>query len=72
MISSHAIINTLNYQDDKLNVLLPSLAAAGIGLNFIEANYLLLIDLHWSPQLEIQAQDRIYCFGQENNVHIYK
>ncbi|XP_008210074.1 transcription termination factor 2-like isoform X1 [Nasonia vitripennis] len=66
------IVDRLNDSDNKLNVLLLSLTAGGVGLNLVGANNLLLIDLHWNPQLETQAMDRLYRFGQENNVHIYK
>jgi len=43
-----------------------------VGLNLIGANHLLLLDLHWNPQLEAQAQDRIYRVGQKKDVIIYK
>lgn len=56
----------------KLQVLLLSLCAGGVGLNLVGGNHLLLVDLHWNPQLESQAQDRIYRFGQTKPVHIYK
>lgn len=53
-------------------ILLLSLCAGGVGLNLVGANHLLLTDLHWNPQLEAQAQDRIYRVGQKKPVHIYK
>lgn len=53
-------------------VLLLSLTAGGVGLNLVGANHLFLLDLHWNPQLENQAQDRIYRMGQKKNVNIYK
>ncbi|XP_037954856.1 transcription termination factor 2 [Teleopsis dalmanni] len=59
--------NSKNYR-----VLLLSLTAGGVGLNLIGANHLFLFDLHWNPQLEAQAQDRIYRVGQKKNVNIYK
>lgn len=52
--------------------MLLSLSAGGVGLNLIGANHLLLTDLHWNPQLEAQAQDRIYRVGQKKPVTIYK
>lgn len=52
--------------------MLLSLTAGGVGLNLIGANYLFLADLHWNPQLEAQAQDRIYRVGQKKPVTIYK
>lgn len=49
-----------------------SLTAGGVGLNLVSANHLFLVDLHWNPQLEQQAQDRVYRFGQQKPVTIYK
>lgn len=55
-----------------IQVMLLSLTAGGVGLNLVGGNHLLLLDLHWNPQLESQACDRIYRVGQEKPVHIYK
>lgn len=57
----------------RLNqVMLLSLLAGGIGLNLIGANHLILIEPHWNPQLEIQAEDRVFRMGQEKTVWIYR
>ena len=32
----------------------------------------MLVDLHWNPQLEAQAQDRVYRMGQKKTVYIYQ
>ncbi|XP_015112039.1 transcription termination factor 2 [Diachasma alloeum] len=66
-----AIVDSFNYEKDP-RVLLLSLTAGGVGLNLVGANHLMLVDIHWNPQLESQAQDRIYRFGQKKNVFIYK
>lgn len=66
------IIDRFNDPRDSLQILLLSLTAGGVGLNLVGANHLLLVDIHWNPQLESQAQDRVYRFGQKKNVHIYK
>ncbi|KAH8383260.1 hypothetical protein KR009_007599, partial [Drosophila setifemur] len=66
------IVNQFNDQLSPKRVLLLSLTAGGVGLNLIGANHLLLLDLHWNPQLEAQAQDRIYRVGQKKDVIIYK
>ncbi|XP_017844681.1 transcription termination factor 2 [Drosophila busckii] len=66
---------TLQEFNDKTNnkrVLLLSLTAGGVGLNLNVANHLLLIDIHWNPQLERQAQDRIYRYGQNKPTFIYR
>ena len=53
-------------------VMLLSLGAGGVGLNLTGANHLFLLDLHWNPQLENQACDRIYRVGQKREVCIHR
>lgn len=55
-----------------LQILLLSLTAGGTGLNLCGANHLFFIDPHWNPQLESQAEDRIYRIGQTKPVTIYR
>ena len=52
--------------------MLLSLGAGGVGLNLIGGNHLFLADLHWNPQLEAQACDRIYRVGQIKPVYIHR
>lgn len=66
------MVQNFNNASHPTKVLLLSLTAGGVGLNLVGANHLLLIDLHWNPQLEMQAQDRIYRVGQKKPVFIYK
>uniref|UniRef100_A0A1A9VW68 Helicase ATP-binding domain-containing protein n=1 Tax=Glossina austeni TaxID=7395 RepID=A0A1A9VW68_GLOAU len=66
------IITEFNDPSSKKRILLLSLTAGGVGLNLIGANHLLLFDCHWNPQLEAQAQDRIYRVGQKKSVTIHK
>lgn len=49
-----------------------SLTAGGVGLNLVVANHIFLIDIHWNPQLEAQACDRVYRIGQIKPVNVYK
>ncbi|XP_059048235.1 transcription termination factor 2 [Achroia grisella] len=67
-----ALVDALNSPRSDVRVMLLSLCAGGVGLNLCGANHLLLLDPHWNPQLEEQAQDRIYRVGQQKPVHIYK
>jgi transcription termination factor 2 len=53
-------------------VLLLSLTAGGVGVNLVGGNHLVLMDIHWNPQLEAQAMDRVYRVGQKRDVRIYK
>ncbi|XP_044596850.1 transcription termination factor 2-like [Cotesia glomerata] len=66
------IIDLFNDENQDPQILLLSLNAGGVGLNLMGGNHLMLIDIHWNPQLELQAQDRIHRFGQKRNVFIYK
>lgn len=53
-------------------VMLLSLGAGGVGLNLVGANHLFMLDMHWNPQLENQACDRIYRVGQKRPVSIHR
>jgi len=53
-------------------ILLLSLKAGGVGLNLMAANHMFLVDIHWNPQLEAQACDRVYRVGQTKPVYVYK
>lgn len=67
------IIEKFNRVDSRApKVMLLSLTAGGVGLNLSVANHIFMIDPHWNPQLENQAQDRVYRVGQKREVHLYK
>ncbi|KAK3908389.1 Transcription termination factor 2, partial [Frankliniella fusca] len=66
------IVNEFNRKNAGPQILLLSLTAGGVGLNLVGANHLLLVDIHWNPQLENQACDRIYRVGQKKDVFIYR
>ena len=66
------IVEDFNKVGSGAQVMLLSLAAGGVGLNLIGANHLFLLDMHWNPQLEAQACDRIYRVGQKREVTIHK
>ncbi|XP_037031169.1 transcription termination factor 2-like isoform X1 [Bradysia coprophila] len=65
------IVQSFNEDADE-QVLLLSLTAGGVGLNLCGANNLFFIDPHWNPQLESQAEDRVYRIGQTRPVTIYR
>lgn len=66
------IVDDFNRDHHGPKVMLLSLTAGGVGLNLVGANHLMLLDLHWNPQLETQACDRVYRVGQKKSVKIYK
>jgi len=67
-----SVVNSFNNDKHGPQVMLLSLAAGGVGLNLVGANHLFLVDMHWNPQLENQACDRIYRVGQKREVMIHK
>ena len=66
------IVENFNRKTRGPQVMLLSLAAGGVGLNLVGANHLFLLDMHWNPQLEAQACDRIYRVGQTKDVVIHR
>ncbi|XP_058118533.1 transcription termination factor 2 [Anopheles ziemanni] len=66
------IVVEFNKPTGKAKIMLLSLTAGGVGLNLVGANHLFLLDPHWNPQLEAQAQDRVYRVGQTKTVYIWK
>jgi transcription termination factor 2 len=66
------IVVDFNRTNGGAKIMLLSLTAGGVGLNLIGGNHLFLMDLHWNPQLEAQAQDRVYRVGQKKPVVIHK
>jgi len=66
------IVENFNNNKKGPQIMLLSLAAGGVGLNLVGANHLFLLDMHWNPQLERQACDRIYRVGQIRDVCIHK
>jgi transcription termination factor 2 len=66
------IMMKFNNDPKRPQIMLLSLQAGGVGLNLIGANHLFFLDIHWNPQLELQAQDRIHRFGQKKPVTIHR
>ena len=66
------IVEDFNKNPRGAQVMLLSLGAGGVGLNLVGANHLFLLDMHWNPQLEAQACDRIYRVGQIREVRIHR
>ena len=66
------IVEDFNKNSRGSQVMLLSLAAGGVGLNLVGANHLFLLDMHWNPQLEAQACDRVYRVGQTKEVKIHR
>ncbi|XP_030370933.1 transcription termination factor 2-like [Scaptodrosophila lebanonensis] len=67
-----SIVNKFNDPENPNRILLLSLKAGGLGLNLVGASHMLFFDIHWNPQLDLQAEGRIYRIGQKKDVIIHK
>jgi SWI/SNF-related matrix-associated actin-dependent regulator of chromatin subfamily A member 5 len=57
---------------DKYQIFLLSTKAGGLGINLVGADRVIIYDMDWNPQNDIQAMDRAYRIGQTKAVHVYK
>ncbi|PNH44962.1 hypothetical protein VD0004_g2817 [Verticillium dahliae] len=53
-------------------VFLISAKAGGVGLNITAANKVVIVDPHWNPSYDLQAQDRAYRIGQRRDVDVFR
>jgi DNA excision repair protein ERCC-6-like 2 len=53
-------------------VFLISTRAGGVGLNITAANKVVVVDPHWNPAWDLQAQDRAYRLGQVRDVDVFR
>lgn len=56
--------------DDTYRVILCTIQTAGVGLTLTEADICVFLDKHYNPQLNRQAEDRLYRIGQKNVVQV--
>lgn len=56
----------------RRRVLLCSVRAGGVGINLTAANHCILLDVSWNPADDTQATYRIYRFGQQRPVTVYR
>ncbi|GAU93564.1 hypothetical protein RvY_05489 [Ramazzottius varieornatus] len=64
-------INKFN-NDPKVTVFLLSIKAAGMGINLVSANRVILVDPSWNPTTDKQALFRAYRYGQTKPVYVYR
>ena len=57
--------------NDKINVFVGNLKAAGVGLTLTAAEVVIMNDLSFVPAEHAQAEDRAYRYGQKSNVLVY-
>ncbi|EJS43869.1 YFR038W [Saccharomyces arboricola H-6] len=67
-----AQLEKFNSSKDKHNIFLLSTRAAGLGINLVGADTVVLFDSDWNPQVDLQAMDRCHRIGQETPVIVYR
>ncbi|KAH8699483.1 SNF2 superfamily RAD26-like protein [Ilyonectria robusta] len=65
------VVDTFN-SDPTQFVFLISTKAGGVGLNITSANKVVIMDPHWNPAYDLQAQDRAYRIGQTRDVEVFR
>jgi superfamily II DNA/RNA helicase len=65
------VVDTFN-SDPTQFVFLISTKAGGVGLNITSANKVVIVDPHWNPSYDLQAQDRAYRIGQIRDVEVFR
>lgn len=65
-------VDIFNQPNSRPKVFLVSTKAGGLGLSIVGASRLVLMDTSWNPANDQQAIFRIYRYGQQREVHIYR
>ena len=63
----HDFNNTKKYQ-----LFMLSTRAGGLGINLTGADRVIIYDIDWNPQNDVQAMDRAHRIGQTKPVQVYK
>ncbi|KAG0417359.1 ISWI chromatin-remodeling complex ATPase ISW2, partial [Dictyocoela roeselum] len=65
-------IDDFNREGSSVFIFLLSPRAGGLGINLATADTVILHDIDWNPQADLQAQDRAHRIGQTKQVTVYR
>ena len=61
----HLYVKHFQNSSDCLGAIL-SLTASSLGITMTAATNVIFAEVHWTPALMLQAEDRVHRIGQEN------
>ncbi|OBA22461.1 hypothetical protein METBIDRAFT_39133 [Metschnikowia bicuspidata var. bicuspidata NRRL YB-4993] len=67
-----AAIDDYNDPHSSKFIFLLTTRAGGLGINLTSADIVILYDLDWNPQADLQAMDRAHRIGQKKQVQVFR
>jgi SWI/SNF-related matrix-associated actin-dependent regulator of chromatin subfamily A member 5 len=65
-------INDFNSPGSTKFIFMLSTRAGGLGINLATADFVILYDSDWNPQVDLQAMDRAHRIGQMKQVRVFR